>query len=79
MEVTQIDHGTFTESRSSADESVRVVYDGECVCDIIHGVGVCQTKYELRLYADIESAVADIESEGWTIGPRAQEMLDGVL
>jgi hypothetical protein len=76
MEVTQIDRGSFTESCSSTDESVRVVFDGTCVCDIMQSTGKTRTKYELRLYADYATAMADIANEGWTYGTRAQAHLE---
>jgi len=76
MEVIQTDRGTFTESCSSADQSVRVVYNGECVCDIFESAGKTRTKFELRLYADYATAMADVTAEGWTYGERAQKHLE---
>jgi len=77
MEITQTDRGTFTESCSSADQSVRVVIcDDTEVCDIFESTGKTSTKNELRLYVDYATAMADVTTEGWTYGERAQKHLE---
>ena len=77
MQVTQENKGSYVESRSDSEQSVRLVLCGGTeVCDIFEAAGITRTKNTLHLYSSYANAMADVTANGWTYGPRAQAHLE---